>query len=42
MPNEANPLSDRNHIEELEISTRIGVPDEEGSTQQRLNQNLVK
>src|SRR6267378_2914655 len=36
MPNEPNPLSDRIHIEQLEISTRIGVPEKERATPQRL------
>jgi len=36
MPNEPNPFSDRIHIEELEISARIGVPEGERATPQRL------
>ena len=36
MPNEPNPLDDRIHIEQLEISARIGVPEKERSTPQRL------
>jgi 7,8-dihydroneopterin aldolase/epimerase/oxygenase len=36
MPDETNPLSDRIHIEQLEIFTRIGVPEKERSTPQRL------
>jgi len=36
MPNEPNPLSDRIHIEQLEISMRIGAPEKERSTPQRL------
>ena len=36
MPNEPTPFSDRIHIEQLEISTRIGVPEEERATPQRL------
>ena len=36
MPNETNPLSDRIHIEQLEIFTRIGVPEKERSTPQRI------
>jgi len=36
MPNEPNPFSDRIHIEELEISARIGVPEDERATPQRL------
>jgi 7,8-dihydroneopterin aldolase/epimerase/oxygenase len=40
MPNEPNPLSDRIHIEQLEISTRIGVPEKERSTPQRLTVSI--
>jgi dihydroneopterin aldolase len=36
MPNEPNPLSDRIHIEQLEIFARIGVPEKERATPQRL------
>jgi dihydroneopterin aldolase len=36
MSNEPNPLYDRIHIEQLEISARIGVPEKERSTPQRL------
>jgi dihydroneopterin aldolase len=36
MPNEPNPFSDRIHIEELEVSTHIGVPEEERAAPQRL------
>ena len=36
MPNESHPSSDRIHIEQLEISARIGVPEEERATPQRL------
>jgi len=36
MRNEPNPFSDRIHIEELEISARIGVPEDERATPQRL------
>ena len=36
MPDETNPLSDRIHIEQLEIFTRIGVPEKERSTPQRI------
>jgi dihydroneopterin aldolase len=38
MPNKPNPLSDRIHIEQLEISAYIGVPEKERSTPQRLNE----
>jgi dihydroneopterin aldolase len=40
MPNEPNPHSDRIHIEQLEISTRIGVPEKERSTPQRLTVSI--
>jgi len=40
MPNEPNPLSDRIHIEQLEVSTRIGVPEEERANPQRLTVNI--
>jgi dihydroneopterin aldolase len=40
MPNEPNPLSDRIHIEQLEVSARIGVPEEERSTPQRLTVSI--
>src|SRR4029450_12076952 len=36
MPNESNPLSDRIHIEELEISARVGVPEKEWASPQRV------
>jgi dihydroneopterin aldolase len=41
MPNELNPLSDPIHIEQLEISTRIGVPEKERSTPQRLTVSIT-
>jgi 7,8-dihydroneopterin aldolase/epimerase/oxygenase len=40
MPNEPNPFSDRIHIEQLEISARIGVPEEERVSPQRLVVNI--
>jgi dihydroneopterin aldolase len=40
VPNELNPVSDRIHIEQLEISTRIGVPEKERSTPQRLTVSI--
>ena len=40
MPNEPNPFSDRIHIEQLEVSTRIGVPEEERATPQRLTVSI--
>ena len=36
MPNESHPFCDRIHIEQLEISARIGVPEDERATPQRL------
>ena len=40
MPNEPNPFSDRIHIEELEVSTQIGVPEEERAAPQRLTVSI--
>jgi 7,8-dihydroneopterin aldolase/epimerase/oxygenase len=40
MSNEPNPFSDRIHIEELEVSTHIGVPEKERSTPQRLTVSI--
>lgn len=40
MPNEPNFSSDRIHIEQLEISTRIGVPEKERATPQRLTVSI--
>jgi dihydroneopterin aldolase len=40
MPNEPNSLSDRIHIEQLEISKRIGVPEKGRSTPQRLTVSI--
>jgi dihydroneopterin aldolase len=41
MPTEPNPLSDdRVHIEELEISARIGVPEKERANPQRLTVSI--
>ena len=40
MPNEPNRLSDRIHIEQLEISAHIGVPEKERSTPQRLTVSI--
>ena len=40
MPNEPNPLSDQIHIEQLEVSTRIGVPETERATPQRLTVSI--
>ena len=41
MPNEPDPFSDLIHIEQLEISTHIGVPEEERATPQRLIVNIT-
>jgi 7,8-dihydroneopterin aldolase/epimerase/oxygenase len=40
VPNEPNPLSDQIHIEQLEVSTRIGVPEEERAAPQRLTVSI--
>ena len=40
MPNEPNRLCDRIHIEQLEVSTHIGVPDEERGAPQRLTVSI--
>ena len=40
MPNEPNPLSDRIHIEQLEISAHVGVPEKERATPQRLTVSI--
>jgi dihydroneopterin aldolase len=40
MPSEPNPFSDRIHIEELEVSTHIGVPEEERAAAQRLTVSI--
>ena len=40
MPSEPNPFSDRIHIEELEVSTQIGVPEEERAAPQRLTVSI--
>ena len=40
MPNEPNPHLDRIHIEQLEISTRIGVPEQERAAPQRLTVSI--
>jgi len=37
MPNELHPFGDEIHIEQLEISTHIGVPEEERTIPQRLS-----
>jgi dihydroneopterin aldolase len=40
MVNESNPLCDKIHIEQLEVSARIGVPEEERANAQRLIVNI--
>ena len=40
MSNEANPFADRIHIEQLEISTRVGVSYEERAAPQRLTVSI--
>src|SRR6266536_5726104 len=40
MPNEPNALSDWIHIEQLEIFARIGVPEKERATPQRLTVSI--
>jgi dihydroneopterin aldolase len=41
MPNESDPLSDPIHIEQLEISTHIGVPEKERANPQRLTASIT-
>ena len=40
MTNESHPCSDEIHIEQLEISARIGVPEKERATPQRLTVSI--
>jgi dihydroneopterin aldolase len=40
MPNEPNPSYDRIHIEQLEIFTRVGVPENERANPQRLTVSI--
>src|SRR5207248_5932621 len=40
MPNELNPFSVQIHIEQLEISARVGVPEKERSAPQRLTVSI--
>ena len=40
MTNESHPFADEIHIEQLEISTRIGVPEEERAAHQRLTVSI--
>jgi len=41
MPNEPNHVSDRIHIEQLEVFARVGVPEEERVTSQRLTVTIT-
>ena len=40
MPNEPSPLSDQIHIEQLEISAHVGVPEKERATPQPLTVSI--
>jgi len=40
VPNESHPLPDEIHIEQLEVLTRIGVPEEERANPQRLTVSI--
>jgi dihydroneopterin aldolase len=40
VPNESDPLPDEIHIEQLEVFTRVGVPEEERAKPQRLTVNI--
>jgi 7,8-dihydroneopterin aldolase/epimerase/oxygenase len=40
MPTESNPLSDRIHIEQLEVFGHVGVPEKERSIPQRLTVSI--
>lgn len=40
MSNESHPFADEIHIDQLEISARIGVPEEERATPQRLTVSI--
>ena len=40
MSNESNPFADEIHIEQLEVSARIGVPEQERATPQRLSVSI--
>jgi dihydroneopterin aldolase len=40
MTNESHPFSDEIHIEQLEVSARIGVPEQERATPQRLTVSI--
>lgn len=40
MPNESHPFPDKVHIEELDVFTRVGVPEEERANPQRLTVSI--
>jgi dihydroneopterin aldolase len=40
VPNESHPFPDEIHIEQLEVLTRIGVPEEERANPQRLTMSI--
>lgn len=40
MPNESHSFSDEVHIDQLEVSTRIGVPEKERAAPQRLTVSI--
>ena len=40
MPNESHPFPDEIHIEQLQVFTRIGVPEKERANPQRLTVNI--
>ena len=40
MPNESQPFPDEIHIEQLDVFTRIGVPEEERANPQRLTVSI--
>ena len=40
MPNESHPFPDKIHIEQLDVLTRIGVPEEERTNPQKLTVSI--
>ena len=40
MPNESHPFPDKIHIEQLDVFTRVGVPEEERAKPQRLTVSI--
>ena len=40
MPNESHPFPDEIHIEQLDVFTRVGVPEEERANPQRLTVSI--